>query len=55
LVDPSQWVVLRGGLISEADPGQDSLRFYFLGAEWKRRIEHVGAKLAYDPEGPLIL
>jgi CRISPR-associated protein Cas2 len=55
LVDPSQWVVLRGGLVSEADPGQDSLRFYFLGAEWKRRIEHVGTKLAYDPEGPLIL
>jgi len=55
LVDPAQWVVLRAGLMREANPAQDSLRFYFLGAEWKRRVEHFGAKLAYDPEGPLIL
>jgi CRISPR-associated protein Cas2 len=47
--------MLRASLISEADPTEDSLRFYFLGTEWKRRVEHVGAKIAYDPEGPLIL
>ena len=56
LVDAAQWVkVLRASLLSETDPGQDSLRFYFLGSEWKRRVEHVGNKLTYDPEGPLIL
>ena len=54
LVDPAQWVALRARLVSEADPAQDSLRFYFLGAEWKRRVEHVGANPAYDPEGPLV-
>lgn len=55
LVDPSQWVVLRAELLAEADLMCDSLRFYFLGAEWKRRVEHAGAKPAYDPEGPLIV
>ena len=55
LVDAAQWTVLRAGLLSEADPGEDSLRFYFLGSEWKRRVEHVGIKVAYDPEGPLIM
>lgn len=55
VVDPAQWVVLRAGLVSEANPTQDSLRFYFLGAEWRRRVEHVGAKASYDPEAPLIL
>jgi CRISPR-associated protein Cas2 len=55
LVDPAQWVVLRAGLLSEASPAEDSLRFYFLGSEWKRRVEHVGTKPAYDPEGPLVL
>ena len=55
LVDPAQWTYLRNDLIAEMDEEQDSLRFYFLGANWKRRIEHVGAKPAYDPEGPLIL
>ncbi|PSH02789.1 MAG: CRISPR-associated endonuclease Cas2 [Acidobacteria bacterium] len=55
LVDPAQWMVFREALKSAADPEQDSLRFYFLGSEWKRRVEHYGAKPAYDPEGPLIL
>jgi len=55
LVDPTQWTVFRASLLKEADPNQDSLRFYFLGSEWKRRVEHVGTKPAYDPEGPLIL
>ena len=55
LVDPAQWAFFREKLIGAADPEQDSLRFYFLGANWKGRVEHVGAKPAYDPEGPLIV
>jgi CRISPR-associated protein Cas2 len=30
------------------------LRFYFLGSNWQRRVEHVGAKGSYDVDGPLI-
>ena len=55
LVDPAQWTMLKAKLLAEADLSQDSLRFYFLGAEWKRRVEHLGAKPAYDPEGPMIV
>jgi CRISPR-associated protein Cas2 len=55
LVDPAQWVAFRAGLTAEIDPADDSLRFYFLGANWQKRIEHLGAKPAYDPEGPLIV
>lgn len=55
LVDPAQWAVLRKKLIEASDTSQDSLRFYFLGANWKGRVEHVGAKPSYDPEGPLIV
>ncbi len=54
IVDPAQWTVLRKNLIDEIDPKKDSLRFYFLGSNWKRRIEHVGAKEAVDQEGPLV-
>jgi len=54
IVDPAQWTVLRKNLIDEIDPKEDSLRFYFLGSNWKRRIEHVGAKEAIDQEGPLV-
>jgi CRISPR-associated protein Cas2 len=53
-VDPAQWVKLKARLISEIDPEVDSLRFYFLGAKWRNRVEHVGAKPALDLEGPLI-
>ena len=55
LVDPAQWTLMKQRLTDEIDPEQDSLRFYFLGANWKRRVEHIGAKPAYDPEGPLIV
>lgn len=54
LVDPAQWTVLRHRLEKEIDPLADSLRFYFLGRAWQRRVEHVGARPSYDPEGPLI-
>ena len=55
LVDPGQWKALRQRLIEESEPEEDSLRFYFLGSNWKQRIEHIGAKPGYDPEGPLVI
>jgi len=55
LVDPAQWANLRYRLTEEADLDKDSLRFYFLGSNWKNRVEHFGAKPAYDPEGPIIV
>jgi CRISPR-associated protein Cas2 len=54
-VDAAQWVTLRAAVSAEIDPELDSLRFYFLGDRWRGRVEHLGAKPAYDPEGPLIL
>ena len=55
LINPAQWTFLRQGLIERIDSETDSLRFYFLGKNWKKRIEHIGAKEAYDPEGPMIV
>ena len=54
-VDPAQWTKLKTKLEGLIDPAQDSLRYYYLGANWERRIEHVGAKPATDLNGPLIL
>jgi CRISPR-associated protein Cas2 len=54
-IDMAQWVALRARLLAEANVERDSLRFYFLGDNWKGRVEHFGAKPSYDPEGPLIL
>jgi len=55
LLEPAQWVSLQKALTQAIDPAWDSLRFYDLGANWKRRVEHVGAKAVYDPEGVLLV
>jgi CRISPR-associated protein Cas2 len=55
LVDPAQWTALKQALINIIDQKQDSLRFYLLGKNWKRRVEHFGAKPGYDPQGPLVV
>ena len=53
-VDPAQWASLRARLIGEIDPASDSLRFYRLGSDGTRRIEHFGARPVQDLEGPLL-
>ena len=55
LVDPGQWAALKNTLLATYHEEFDSLRFYYLGSNWKRRVEHHGVKTAVDPEGPLIV
>lgn len=54
-VDPAQWTRLKAHLESIIDLDTDSLRYYYLGSNWQRKVEHVGAKPAADLEGPLII
>ncbi len=54
LVDAAQMKLLKHRLVGLIDPEKDSLRFYYLGNEWRNRVEHVGAKPSIDLEGPLI-
>ena len=54
IVDPAEWAGLRNRLVATMDLEKDSLRFYYLGANWKRRVDHVGAKPTLDQEGPLV-
>lgn len=53
-VDPAQWTALRARLVNEINQETDSLRFYHLGANATRRIEHIGAKPALDLGGALV-
>lgn len=50
VVDPAQWTRLRHRLLEEYDEERDSLRFYFLGKNWQRRVEQHGGGNSYDPE-----
>ena len=54
-VEPALWVKLKQRLLKEIDEEVDSLRFYFLGSNWQRRIEHIGAKKVQDFNEPMII
>ena len=55
VIDPAQWVKLKNTLENIIDDKTDSLRYYYLGANYKRRVEHIGAKPSYDVDGPIIV
>jgi CRISPR-associated protein Cas2 len=54
-VDPAQWEELRTRLVDLIDPDEDSVRFYYLGASWERRIEHHGLEKSPHIRGLLTL
>ena len=54
-LDYSAFLKLKDRLVKLIDPKKDSLRFYYLGNNWKKKIEHIGAKQTYDPEGVIII
>ena len=54
-LDYSAFLKLNDRLIKIIDEKQDSLRFYYLGNNWEKRIEHIGAKQTYNPEGVIII
>lgn len=54
-VDPAQFAALKHRLLGIVKLDQDSIRFYFLGKHWKRRVEHHGAKPTVDVTDPLIV
>lgn len=54
-LDYSKFMKLKDKLLKLIDLEQDSLRFYYLGNNWERRIEHFGAKETYNSEGVLII
>jgi len=54
-VAPDQWVQCRAKLLEEIKLDEDSVRFYFLGSNWRRRVEHLGITVVTDVESPLII
>ena len=54
-LDYSKFMILKNNLIGIINEDEDSLRFYYLGNNWSRKVEHVGAKKTYDPEGVIIV
>ena len=54
-LDYSTFLKLKDSLEKIIDKDTDSLRFYYLGNNWERRIEHIGAKETYNSEEVIIV
>ena len=53
VLDPAQWTMLKLRLLDIFDAEEDSLRFYFMGSNWRGGVEHHGTKQVSDPDEPL--
>ena len=54
-LDYGKFLKLKNALLNIIDNEKDSLRFYYLGNNWEKRVEHFGAKQTYNPEGVIII
>lgn len=50
-----EFIILRSKIENIIDKKNDSVRFYFLGKNWKGRIEHLGKETAIDVTETLII
>ena len=55
ILTEAQFVVLRDQLKGIIDSDQDSIRFYMLGKNWKRKVETLGKDTGIDFTGELII
>ncbi len=55
ILDPGQCKLLKAQLLEIVDVEKDSLRFYYLGNQYKDKVEHYGIKKTFEQEGVLIL
>lgn len=55
MLDPVQLKILKKNIDDIMDKEHDSVRYYNLGKNWQRKVEHIGAKESYNPEGFLVI
>ena len=55
ILTEAQYVMLKNKIGSIIDPEQDSVRFYILGKNWKRKVETIGKDTGVDFTGELII
>ena len=54
-IEYGKFIKLKTNLLKIMDKERDSLRFYYLGNKWEKKIEHIGVKQTYNPEGVIII
>ena len=55
IIEPAKMKEVKHKLEKIIDKEKDSLRYYYLGNNYKSKVEHVGSKPSYDIEGILMV
>jgi len=55
ILDATQYVEVKHILENLVDKEKDSLRFYQLGNSYKTKVEQIGKKRTYEPEGLFLI
>lgn len=55
ILDASQVLLLKDRLLTLINEKEDSLRLYYLGNNYKTKVEHFGSKASYEAEGVLLI
>lgn len=54
VMDAAKYREVKEKLIKLIDEKQDSIRFYYLGNNYKTKVEHYGINNSFDVEGVLL-
>lgn len=54
VIDNARLKELQAKLETLMNKETDSIRYYYLGEHWRKRVEHIGVKDGLDLEGTLI-
>lgn len=55
VIEPAKFKEVQHRLQEIINKDKDSLRFYYLGNNYKNKVEHIGAKTSLDIEGTIII
>lgn len=55
IMDQAKCLEVKHLLEKVIDKDKDSLRFYYLGNNYKNKVEHIGAKPTFNLEGPIVI
>lgn len=55
LLDAAQCRSLQAKLCGIMNTETDSIRFYYLGNQYEKKIEHFGCKISYNPMDVLMI
>jgi CRISPR-associated protein Cas2 len=55
VLDSATFTRLKADIEAIIDPEKDSIRFYFLGNNWERKVESIGKVTSYNVTAELII